>query len=201
MIFQLNKSQLLSDQTDEQLIADYNVTGNAELIGELFNRYAHLVYGICLKYIKHKEDSKDIAMNIYEKLLANPPSEDILLFKNWLYIITRNHCLTYLRSLDKKVDEVADWEDLEKKSKNFMENEHFLSPNSEVADDKRILAALALLKPDQRKCLELFFYKNMSYKEIEKKTKYTALEIKSFLQNGKRNLKLILESEQLNVSK
>jgi len=201
MILQFNKNQTLSKLTDEQLIAQYQATGKSEYVGELYNRYVHLVYGICLKYTKHKEESKDISMNVFEKILSNLPSTEIQSFKKWLYITTKNQCLTHLRDRNNKVDQSVDWQELEKKSKFFVENEDFLSLNNEHSEEEKIHVALMELKPDQRKCMDLFFYKDMSYKEIEKKTGYTIKQVKSFLQNGKRKLKMILESKGIDSEK
>jgi RNA polymerase sigma-70 factor (ECF subfamily) len=197
MIFNINKNQLLSELTDEELIAGIQANGNKRYVGELFNRYIHLVYGICLKYVKNKEECKDIAMSIFEKMLMNLPSTEIQMFKKWLYIMTRNQCINFLREQYKKIDEPTDLQELEKKSEIFMENEDFLRPINKNPDEAVVQVALKQLKPDQRKCMELFFYKDMSYKQIEEKTEYTAKQIKSFLQNGKRKLKLILESNQV----
>ena len=197
MIFKLNKNHTLSKQTDEQLIASYKTTGKTEFAGELFNRYAHLVYGICLKYLKNQEQSKDMAMVVFEKMLPTLLSTEIDNFKKWLYTVTKNKCLSYLRDKHKKVDQAMDLQELEKKSYFFMESEASLSPISEDLEEKRIAAAISQLKPDQKKCMELFFYKDLSYKEIEKKTGYTIKQVKSFLQNGKRKLKLILESNRV----
>ncbi len=201
MIFKLNKYRSLSEHTDEQLIASYQTTGKTEFVGELYNRYVHLVYGICLKYIKHKEESKDIAMTIFEKMLSQLPATDIQMFKKWLFTVTKNQCLTYLREKSKKLDQPLDWQELEKKAKNFVENEDFSSPNIEEPEEDRIHAALLQLKPDQKKCMELFFYKDMSYKEIEEKTEYSVKQVKSFLQNGKRKLRVILEANYLDSGK
>ncbi len=198
MLFKLNKNQPLSKLTDEQLIADYKDSGKTELIGELFNRYVHLVYGICLKYTKHKEESKDVAMSVFEKLLSHSPSSDIQMFKQWLYTITKNQCLSYLRERNKKLEQSVDWQELENKSKNFMENEDFSSPNNVALEEENIQVALSQLKIDQKKCLELFFFKDKSYKEIETITGYTTKQVKSFLQNGKRNLKILLELNNVN---
>lgn len=195
MIFKLDKNQSLTKLSDEQLIAEYKITGETAYAGELYNRYVHLVYGICLKYVKNKEESKDLAMIIFEKMLAHLPATEVQMFKKWLYTIAKNQCLTYLRDQHKKVDHPADAQELEKKSKTFMENGSFSSPINEEPAENKIQAALAQLKPDQKRCVEMFFYKNMSYKEIEQQTEYSIKQIKSFLQNGKRKLKIILESK------
>ena len=197
MIFKLNKSHSLSKHTDEQLIDSYKETGNAKYAGELYNRYAHLVYGICLKYIKHKEESKDLSMAIFEKMLSSLLSAEIQNFKKWLYTVTKNKCLTYFRDKHKKVDQAFDLQELEKKSTSFMENHDSSSLINKAFEEKRIQEAMAQLKPDQKKCMELFFFEDLSYKEIENRTGYTLKQVKSFLQNGKRKLKMILESKQL----
>jgi RNA polymerase sigma-70 factor, ECF subfamily len=197
MIFKLNKNQRLSELADEELIAGIQANGNKEYFSEVFNRYVHLVYGVCLKYVTDKEESKDIAMSIFEKMLINFPSAEIQVFKKWLYIMTKNHCLTFLREQYKKIDDATDLDELEKKSETFMENEDFLRHINEDSEEMKVQIALKQLKPDQRRCMELFFYKDMSYKEIEEKTEFTVKQIKSFLQNGKRKLKLILESDRI----
>ena len=201
MIFNLNKNQSLSKQTDEELIARYQSTGDAKFAGELYNRYVHLVYGICLKYLKHKEESKDLAMVVFEKMLKKLRTEEIQIFKKWIYTVTKNQCLTYLRDKGKMVDQSADLEELEKKAIFYVEFDDFSRPIQKDLEEKRILTALSKLKPDQKKCMELFFYKNMSYKDIETNTGYTIKQVKSFLQNGKRKLKLILESSEFNIEK
>lgn len=195
MIFKLNKSHALSKQTDEQLIDSYKETGNAKFAGELYNRYAHLVYGICLKYVKHKEESKDLSMTVFEKMLSHLLDTEIQNFKKWLYTVTKNKCLTYLRDKHKKVDQATDLQEFEKKANFFMENEDNSSLINEDLEEKRIQTAISQLKSDQKKCVEMFFFKDMSYKEIEKKTGYTTKQVKSFLQNGKRKLKIMLESD------
>ena len=194
MIFKLNKNKPLSELTDEQLIAKYKASGKNEFVGELYNRHVHLVYGICLKYIRNKEESKDIAMMVFEKLLSHLSSSEIQSFKKWLYTITKNLCLNFLRSQNKKTDQIAEWQEYEKKAINFMEYEDFLGLNNNDSEEKLIRNAIARLKPDQRQCITLFYFENMSYKEIESKTKFTSKQVKSLLQNGKRKLKLILES-------
>ncbi len=201
MIFKLKKNQPLSKYSDEQLIVKFQETGISEFAGELYNRYVHLVYGICLKYIKHKEESKDIAMEVFEKMLAHLPSSDIQSFKKWLYTISRNLCLNYLRNQNKKAEQTREWQLFEKKSKKIMENEDFLCLNNEGQEEQLIHHALKQLKPDQRKCLELFFFEGMSYNEIEQKTEYSIKQVKSLLQNGKRNLRILLESTQIGATK
>ncbi len=57
-----------TDIPDEMLVAQFLENGNKELIAILFERYTHLVYGICLGYLQDKEHSKDAVMEIFESL-------------------------------------------------------------------------------------------------------------------------------------
>ena len=196
MIFNLRREKTLKDHSDKELLTQYQSEKDAQLAGELFSRYAPLVYGTCLKYIKNKEDCRDVSMDVFEIMLTNMDSTDVFVFKKWLLSITRNSCLSYLRSQDKTSIELEDWKINEKKSEIFMENEGFLRLVNRGSDEKQLELAISQLKPDQQRCIKLFFYDNLSYKEIEEKTEYTTKQIKSFLQNGKRKVKLILETNQ-----
>ena len=45
------------------------------------------------------------------------------------------------------------------------------------------------LKDEQRECIELFYLKECSYAEVASMTGFSLKEVKSHIQNGKRNLK------------
>ncbi|MFK7953302.1 MAG: RNA polymerase sigma factor, partial [Ekhidna sp.] len=83
--------------TDEDILSDYRSSGNQQLLGELFNNYMHLVYGLCLKYLKNSDDSKDAVMSIYEHISVKLRSTEVQHFKSWLYMVSKNYCLMQLR--------------------------------------------------------------------------------------------------------
>lgn len=190
--------------SDEQLLDQYRKDHDSRHLGELYKRYVHLVINICQKYLQDRTASEDVAMTIFEKMLVTLSAKDILTFKQWLLTITKNECLTYLRKRRDKVANVENWQLVEEKSPEFIsawspskEKEISLSPERRKEDQQiQVRKALSQLKRDQRHCMELFFFDEMSYKEIEAQTSFSLKQVKSLLQNGKRQLKKILESSQ-----
>ena len=75
----------------------YRNSGNAAYIGELFQRYTHLVFGVCMKYFKNVDESKDGVMDVFEKILTELKRHEVENFKPWLYFVAKNHCLMKLR--------------------------------------------------------------------------------------------------------
>jgi len=195
MIKKLQSTQSIHTYSDEELIVQMHTASDNKYAGELFKRYSHLVFGICNKYLKNKTDSKDVLMNIFEIFLKKPPSSDILSFKKWLFTVTKHECLTFLRNQKRAGRIEVKMEDFEKKSEFFMENEDPGSLNSETEDEIRLQAALKQLKAPQLKCIQLFYMEGKSYKEIEAQTDFDLNQIKSYLQNGKRKLKLLFERQ------
>lgn len=183
------KDQLAN--TDEELLSRFRETGNNFFIGELYKRYTHLVLGLCIKYLKDEEAAKDMVMNIFEKLLTRLKEEEIQFFKSWLYIVAKNECLMYLRKQESAAHINLD----EKKFSAVMESGELSHLNSEP-DKEEILKALengiTMLNEGQKICIELFYLKEKSYQEVADETGFTLNEVKSHIQNGKRNLKNIL---------
>jgi RNA polymerase sigma-70 factor (ECF subfamily) len=189
-----NKHHSFAHLTDAQLIDIYVREGNNDHFGALFERYTHLVFGVCMKYLKNTDDAQDAVMSIFEKLMSELKTHEVRDFKNWLYRVTKNHCLMALRK--KGVKFRADNEILRDKQQEFMEivNEgHHLYDEEEDADILISLQnAMSSLKEEQRKCLELMYFEKKSYEEIATLTSYSLKQVKSYIQNGKRNLKNML---------
>lgn len=196
MLRKLQTAKPIESYSDEDLIVKMHSDADNRYAGELFKRYTHLVFGVCMKYLRNKTTSKDVLMDVFEIFLKKPPAEDILSFKKWLLTITKNECLTYLRNNKRSAGYYNEWKDFEKKSEIFMENEDVWSLNSRTHDETRLLDALKKLKDPQIQCIRLFYVEGKSYKEIEEQTDFNLNQIKSFLQNGKRKLKLLLEKRQ-----
>ena len=187
-----------NDLSDNELITEFKNTKNNVFVGILYKRYSHLVLGLSLKYLKNEDEAKDAVMQIFEKLLADLLKFDIEYFKSWLYTFSKNHCLMIIRSQQSKLKKEMD---LQINADSFMETESTLHPNK--AEEKEIQytlleKAIEELSEEQKKCIELFYLKQKSYQEIIDITGYSVNEVKSFIQNGKRNLKIKLEknSEQ-----
>ena len=179
------------NQSDEELISLYKRTDDLEIVGVLYDRYTPLTFGVCLKYLKNREESRDAVMQIFEKLIISLKSHDISMFKGWLYVTARNHCLMQLRA---------------RKGKNFEELSPFLMETNgnghhehgiEIeANLTRLEKCMEALANEQRQCVRLFYLQEKCYKEITESTGYDLNKVKSYIQNGKRNLKICMERNE-----
>jgi RNA polymerase sigma factor (sigma-70 family) len=175
----------ITTQTDAYLVYQFQKTRDGKYFGELYSRYSHLVFGLCMKYFRDTELSNDATQQIFEKLFLDLKTTQVSYFKSWLYIVSKNYCLMQLR---KKMPEKTDASEISNKEEEEppLTEEHYHG----------IEEALNQLNEDQKNCIELFYLKDMSYKDIADNTGYDLNQVKSFIQNGKRNLKnLLLKNE------
>jgi RNA polymerase sigma-70 factor (ECF subfamily) len=188
-----NKPHTTLQPSDAELVEQYCKELSLEVLGILYKRYMLLVYGVCMKYLKNREDSQDAVMQIFETLVRDLPRFEIRNFKSWLYGVSRNHCLMKLRK------DHAERNRHEKISTEiFMESTAVLHPIEETENaglQERLKACLEELKKEQRLCVELFYYHQRCYKEIAVELKLDENKVKSHIQNGKRNLKICIESK------
>lgn len=179
------KRKTYRTKSDEELVAIYKNEQHSECIGILYERYGHLVMGACMKYLKNVTESEDVTMQIFEGLHHKLLKHEISYFKSWLYMVTKNECFMLFR---KKGISTSSLEFTEVKDENSNDeqqlNEQKLSALEEV---------IPFLKDEQRSCIELFYLKEMSYQQICDELNLTMMQVKSAIQNGKRNLKLRLE--------
>lgn len=172
--------------SDEDLIALYKKEGASQAIGQLYERYGHLVMGTCMKYMKNQMDAEDVVMKIFEELGEKLMRFEIQHFKSWLYQLTRNECLMILRKQKKDLPASL----LEQLSEDPSELYQATEKELQLA---LLEETLTELKEEQRRCLELFFLKDRSYSEIAEEIGIDIKQVKSAIQNGKRNFKLKLE--------
>jgi RNA polymerase sigma factor (sigma-70 family) len=173
---------------DSALIKRYKSSGDLGILGDLFTRYNSLVYGVGLKYLKDRDEAKDAVMQVFEKLVQSLKDHEVDNFKSWLYVTTRNHCLMQIRARKGKFNEEI--------SPHLMENELTLHLNEEPELEhnlSKLEKCIEELVNEQKQCVQLFFLKEMCYKEITSTTGFELNKVKSFIQNGKRNLKLCME--------
>ncbi|HCW07764.1 MAG TPA: RNA polymerase subunit sigma-24 [Cytophagales bacterium] len=173
---------------DHEIIQLYKKLGDLSLIGKLFTRYTSLVYGVCLKYLKDREASKDAVMQIFEKLISSLKNHEVENFKGWLYVTARNYCLMELRSKKGKFTEEI--------SATIVENDLLLHHEleSDLEEDlAKMEECINKLIDGQQQCVRLFYLEEKSYREIVLITNLEMNQVKSFIQNGKRNLKICME--------
>lgn len=183
-------------RSDEDLLQKFSSTADLEALGELYSGYMHLVYGVCLKYLKNRDESMDAVIQIFEKLIIEIPKQRIENFRSWLYVVTKNYCLMQLRSQKTQKERISEWM---MNSMVFMENDSDLHPidEEEPVLDKALLNCIEKLKGEQKECIQQFYYENRCYNEIALNLGLEEKKVKSYLQNAKRNLKLCLEEKHV----
>lgn len=183
-------------RTDDELLRAFLAEGDLEILGELYTRHMHLVYGVCLRYLKDREESMDAVIQIFEKLIVEIPVHEITNFRSWLHVVTKNFCLMQLRSQKSKNEKLLQWQ---KEEFVFMENGIELHPidKDENEMDKALEDCISRLKNEQKECIHQFYYENRCYNEIAVSMNIDEKKVKSHLQNAKRNLKLCLEEKNV----
>ncbi len=176
---------------DNQLLQNFYEDKNNEWLGILLQRYTLLLLGVCMKYLKNEEEAKDGVQQVFLKAITELHKYKVDYFKSWLYMVAKNHCLMKLRDKGKWPVEI---------------NEQLLSTPDEPEIKNRyqekdaaldnMERALQLLNEEQLKCITLFYLEKKSYKDITDQTGFSLLKVKSHIQNGKRNLKIMLERLQ-----
>ena len=174
----------LKNSSDEALVDMYRTLKSTEAFGQLYERYSYLVYGVCMKYLKDTDNAKDATMQIFEKLISDLPRHDVQVFKAWLYRVAQNHCLMILRSNHHQTISVDIFSE---NSVEFVDELH-LTVEKELQLIK-MEDAMKDLNKDQRQCVEMFYLEKKTYIEIMQETGFNFMQVKSFIQNGKRNLK------------
>ena len=170
----------------------YKKGGDMQLLGLLFQRYIDLVFGVCLKYLKDPEKSKDAVMEIYEQLVVKLKKHEVENFSGWLYVLARNYCLMQLRSVKNLKTIVFESDFMQSAEKNHLENEAF----EKEENLQQLERCIEKLPEEQRQSIQLFFLQEKCYNEIAAITGNEWNKVRSFIQNGKRNLKLCMEQKQ-----
>jgi RNA polymerase sigma factor (sigma-70 family) len=173
--------------SDHELIALYKSGESLDVLAELYQRYMELVYGVCLKYMKEPEDAKDAVLNIYEELIIKLKKHEVDNFKGWLYQLSKNHCLMKLRGQKRKPVNV----DID--GVQLAENVHLNGEMEKEENFKLMEYCLGQLGEQQRQAIELFYLQQNCYKEVSEKTGFDLNTVKSYIQNGRRNLKICME--------
>ena len=183
-----------SSSTDAELLTTYRSAGELSVLGDLYNRYMELVYGVCLKYLKDTDDAQDAVMAIFEELVTKLKQHQVENFKSWLYTLAKNHCLMKLRQQKKlptgKLPEAFMQSDDEAHLQGVLDKEE---------DFRQLDDCMEQLADPQRKAIELFYLQGKCYNEIGAETGLEWNSVRSFIQNGRRNLKNCMEAKQKKI--
>jgi len=184
----------MRNEPDHILLQHYRESGDTDALGTLLKRYSLLVFGVCMKYLKNSTDAKDATQQVFEKVIREVPKYEIPYFKSWIYSVTRNHCLMSIRgtsSKPRKIDEIP--EDIESNDIPFQEIKGI--EFDKMRKETMLIESLNDLNKDQSTCIKLFYFDKISYQDIQQKTGFSFQQVKSHIQNGKRNLKILLTNK------
>jgi RNA polymerase sigma-70 factor (ECF subfamily) len=192
-IFKAVSKDIYDDISDNELLEKFYGTRDNHWLGIVLQRYTLLLLGVCMKYLKNEEEAKDAVQQIFLKAITELGKYKVIYIKSWLYMVARNHCLMKLR--DKNV-----FLPVEEKTQ-LAANE---TDKTELADKEITLnlleTSLEEINPEQKTCVTLFYLQKKSYQEITTITGFSLLQVKSYIQNGKRNLKMLVE-KKMNATK
>ncbi|GAB2558640.1 RNA polymerase sigma factor [Spirosoma areae] len=195
-LFRKAKPQTDRSPSDSaQYVAAYRETGDLAILGELYEQHMELVYAVCYNYLRDEDEAKDAVMNLFEQLVVDLRRHQVQQFGPWLHSVARNYCLMQLRKnqahpkialltgtgiepddepLTRIMDDADDALDLE--------------------EDLTLLeACLQTLPVEQKTCLTLFYLERRTYTEVAELTGYDLKQVKSYLQNGRRKLKICMQ--------
>jgi RNA polymerase sigma-70 factor (ECF subfamily) len=177
--------------TDQELIALYKKSEDLTALGELYQRYMDLVYGVCLKYFKDPETAKDAVMQIFEELVPKLKKHEVENFRGWLHQVAKNHCLMQLRT-PRNLKTVEFKPELVQSE----ENVHLNGVLEKEENFKKLEYCLGTLTSEQQSVIRLFYLEGKCYNEITEITGLEWNQVRSFIQNGRRNLKLCMENNE-----
>ena len=177
--------------TDQELLDRFYQDHNNDWLGLLLDRYILLLFGVCMKYLKNEEEAKDSVQQIFLKVITEIAKYKVNYFRSWLYAVARNHCLMHLRDRQWKIpsaisENIPLITDEEVDKNNHIEKEQLL---------ELMATSLEELNREQKQCLILFYLEKKSYQEISENTGFSLMQVKSYIQNGKRNLKISLDKK------
>ncbi|MFL5741252.1 MAG: RNA polymerase sigma factor [Flavisolibacter sp.] len=184
--------KISSSFSDQELVERYRQTEDLDLLGEVYQRYMDLVYGVCLKYLKDRDHAQDSVMAIFEELVTKLKKHEVENFKAWLHTLAKNHCLMRLRSEKRENTVNFDVELVQSE-----EMEHLDGVLAKEENFRKLDHCMDRLQQEQKKTIELFYLKGKCYNEIAEETGMDWNKVRSLIQNGRRNLKICMEEQQL----
>lgn len=187
-IFSRNKTK-----SDEELVSLYQENGDMEILGELYNRYLEMLFGVCMKYFKNQIKSEDAVMHIFELVAKKIPQHNIEFFKSWLYRVASNHCLDVLRKESRDQEKKNSYINMQSRTSHRLIHEDDTSWMWKEEKLNALEACIEQLKAEQKECINLFYLQGLSYAELSEKLQVNWSKVRSLIQNGKRNLKNCVE--------
>lgn len=177
--------------SDQELLEQFYASHDNQWLGILLHRYTLLLLGVCMKYMKNEDEAKDCVQQVFLKTITELHKYRVEYFKSWLYMVAKNHCLMKIRDRHGKLpvelkDQMAIVAEEENSKAIHLEKDHHLELMAKSLDE---------LNGEQKQCVTLFYLERRSYQEVAHETGFSLMQVKSYIQNGKRNLKQLIEEK------
>jgi RNA polymerase sigma-70 factor (ECF subfamily) len=171
---------------DDQLIVSQVVSGQKELFRLLVKRHEQAVYGMGLSFFRNPDDASDFTQEVFLKVYRSLARfEGRSRFSTWLYKIAYN---TAVNGITRRREYRSLAEDECAGGRDTPEREAIRSAARDA-----VLAAVTELPERYRICVDMFFFYDRSYQEIESITGYPVNTIKSHVFRAKKLLRDKLE--------
>ena len=184
------KEDRYSHINDQQLLGYFRADKNNNWLGILLQRYTLLLFGVCMKYLKNEEEAKDAVQQIFLKAITELHKYEVEYFKSWLYMVAKNHCLMKLREKPGRIVDIKEQMIISNDEENSLQVHLLKDKQLELVSD-----SLQELNQEQKLCVTLFYLEKKTYQDIADQTGFSMMQVKSYIQNGKRNLKILLEKK------
>jgi RNA polymerase sigma factor (sigma-70 family) len=178
-----------NEESDLELLQKYKDSSDLYWLGLLFERYTSLIYGVCLKYLKNEQAAEDACLGVFESLVEKAIRHDISNFKSWLHVLTKNYCLMEIRKNNRRGEQTTQPEIMH----SLDQRHHIIEMAEEDMTKQHLKTCIDQLSIHQKDCIEAFYFEGYTYKEIAEARAEDLGKVRSYIQNGRRNLKNCLE--------
>lgn len=179
---EMNGDSKKSNLSDEQIVSMILRVNSAVMFEMLYYRYAKKVFKKCLSYVKNEHIAQDLTHDIFLKAYNKLSTfENKSKFSTWLYSITYNYCMDYLRKNQKRVTTNLDTDT--KTMQNLADNVE--EKNENEVSVENLLSIIENLNNEDQVILKLKYIKGKSIKEIQKILKISESAVKMRIKRAK----------------
>lgn len=146
---------------DEEIVSKIQIENKTELFEILYHRYRKKVLDKCYSLVKNKPLAEELTEDIFSKTFEKISSfKNMSSFSSWLYSLTYNHCIDYLRF--KKKLHYPDWNREHEIPEIVDESEEDLNE----INYENLLVIFEMIHPEEKALILMKYQDNLSMKQI-----------------------------------
>ncbi len=182
----------MTEQTDEQ-IARLIQAGDAELFGELIERYEAKLKRYARKFLSTAEDIEDLVQDVFVKAYTNIQSfDDSLKFSPWIYRIAHNVFVNELKRKSRRSMGVFDVDTI---LPNIPAQESTDADALEAELKEEMGSLVGKLSVKYREVIVLYYFEELSYQEISAVLKIPITTVGVRMNRGRQKLRSLYEKQ------